>query len=58
MTKLTPEQEYKVNQVIANLEIENMHVTPEMKKDLAKVASGEKTTEQIIQEIKKRYTHV
>lgn len=57
MTKLTPEQTYKVNQVIANLQIEDMNITEQAHKNLVELASGKKTTKQIIQEIQRRYTH-
>lgn len=55
--KLTPQQGHNVNQVIANLSIEDMHVTPEMYEDFTKVASGEITADEMAEELKRRYTH-
>ena len=57
MSKLTPQQEYNVNQVIANLSIEDMHVTPEKFEDFAKVASGEITADKMAEELKRRYAY-
>lgn len=56
--KLTPQQQYEISQVKATMEIENMPLTKQAYKNLTEVASGEKTTDQIAEEIKRRYIHV
>ena len=57
-TKLTPEQQFMINQVEATMTIENMPLTEQAKQNLIDVARGRKTTEQVAEEIRKRYTHV
>ena len=57
-TKLTPEQQFMINQVEATMTIENMPLTEQAKQNLIDVATGRKTTEQVAEEIRKRYTHV
>ena len=55
-TKLTPEQQFMINQVEATMTIENMPLTEQARQNLTDVATGRKTTEQVAEEIRKRYT--
>jgi hypothetical protein len=45
----------KLAQVIASMAIEEMYVNKEFMKELIKVSNGEKTTEELRQEIIKKY---
>lgn len=42
-------------QAAASLAIEDMYVSKEFMKELVKVANGEKTEEELIQELKQKY---
>lgn len=55
--KLTPQQQYEINQVKATMEIENMTLTEQTYKNLIEVTSGKKTANQMAEEIKRRYMH-
>lgn len=55
MPKLTPQQQYNIDQVAATMAIEDMPLTERAYKHLVQVATGEKTTDQIEEEIKKEY---
>ena len=46
----------QVNNVIATMAIEDMYLSKSFVKDLLKVSQGEKTSEQLRQEVLKRYT--
>lgn len=46
-----------INQVAASMAIENMPLTDEACKNLQAMASGKKTIEQVIIELKKKYYH-
>lgn len=52
---LSEEQREKIRQVEATMSVENMPLTDEARKNLYAVASGEKTTRQIIDELKSKY---
>ena len=45
----------KLAQVIASMAIEEMYVNKEFLKELLKISKGEKTTEELRQEIIKKY---
>lgn len=55
---LTPKQEYQISQVAATMAISDMPLTPQAYEDITAVVTGEKTVEQVIEEIKKRYCHI
>jgi hypothetical protein len=55
---LTPKQQYMIDQVAATMAIENMPLTPQAYENIRMIATGEKTADQIIEEIKKEYTSV
>lgn len=55
---LTPEQQNMIDQVAASMAIENMPLTQECYDNMQSVLTGEKTEEQIAQEIIRRCTHV
>lgn len=52
------EKQNMINQVSATMAIENMSLTKQAHENLTTVASGEKTTDQMAEEIKRRYTNV
>ena len=56
MTQLSPQQQYKINQVAANMAIEEMLLDENAYDNLTQLATGKKTADQIISEIKKEYT--
>jgi len=56
MSKLTPQQQYHIDQVAATMAIENMPLTEKAYQNLVQIATGEKTVEQVIEEIKREYT--
>ena len=47
-----------IDQVAATMAIENMPLTPQAYENIRMIATGEKTADQIIEEIKKEYTSV
>lgn len=53
--ELTTKQVMQLKQVIATMEIENMHVSDDMIENMKKILIGEKTEEQAIQEIIEKY---
>lgn len=55
MKKLEPQKQYQIVQVAATMAIEDMPIDSQTCKHLIQIASGEKTVEQIISEIKKEY---
>lgn len=55
--KLTPEQQNMINQVAATMAIENMPLTEQCYKNLYAMATKEKTKDEIIADIKRRYIH-
>lgn len=55
---LTPEQQDMIDQVAASMAIENMPLTKRCYDNMRAVLTGEKTEEQVAQEIIRRYTHV
>ena len=52
---LTEKQKYDIIQVVANIELEDMHVPEDAIKELALIASGAKTVEQSIKEVTMQY---
>ena len=54
---LTAEQQSVINQVAATMEIENMPLTQRCYENLGATATGEKTVEEVIAEILRRYAH-
>lgn len=52
---LTKKQKYDIIQVVASIEIEDMHVPEDVIKELALIASGAKTVEQSIKEVNMQY---
>ena len=57
MPKLTSQQQYNIEQVAATMAIEDMPLDEKTYNYLAQLAAGEKTIDQIINEIKKEYTN-
>lgn len=57
MPELTPKQQYDINQVAATMELEDMPLNEKTYNYLVCLAVGEKTIDQIIDEIKKEYTN-
>ena len=56
MEDLSPQQQYNINQVAANMAIEEMPLDDKTYDNLKQLATGQKTADQIISEIKKEYT--
>lgn len=52
------EKQDMIDQVGATMAIENMPLTEQAHKNLLNVASGEKTADQMAEEIKRRYKNV
>lgn len=52
---IRPRQEKMIQQVAATMAVENMPLTPDCYKNLRAMASGEKTREQVTQEITEKY---
>lgn len=52
---LTEKQKYDIIQVVANIELEDMHVPEDVIRELALIASGAKTVEQSIKEVNMQY---
>ena len=50
------QQSYKLQQVAATMRIENMNLTEQAYDNLQAIATGQKTVDEIIEEIKKRYS--
>lgn len=57
MPELTPQQQYDIDQIAATMAIEDMPLDEKTYNYLAQLAAGEKTIDQIINEIKKEYTN-
>ncbi len=57
MPKLTPQQQHNIDQVAATMAIEDMPLTERAYKHLVQQATGEKTADQIAEEIKRKYTN-
>jgi len=55
MPKLTPQQQHNIDHVAATMAIEDMPLTERAYKHLVQQATGEKTADQIAEEIKKEY---
>lgn len=55
--QLTWEQQNRINQVIATIKIENMPITQQAYENLVALETGEKTIEEIIADITRRYAH-
>ena len=53
MPELTPKQQYDIDQVAATMELEDMPLDEKTYNYLVQLATGEKTIDQIIEEIKK-----
>lgn len=54
-TKLTPKQQYMVDQTVATMRISGMEPPEELIEDLRRIAAGEKTVEESIKELDERY---
>lgn len=55
MKELEPQKQFQIAQVAATMAIEDMTIDGQTRGYLTQIASGEKTVEQIIGEIKKEY---
>ena len=55
MPKLTSQQQYNIEQVAATMAIEDMPLNEKAYNYLVQQATGEKTADQIAEEIKKEY---
>jgi len=55
MKELEPQKQFHIKQVAATMAIEDMPVDSQTYEILTQIATGEKTAEQIISEIKKEY---
>lgn len=52
---LTWEQQHKINQVVATMNIENMPLTQEDYNNVKAIITGRKTVDEIVTAIKKEY---
>ena len=57
MKELELQKKYHISQVAATMAIENMPLDRQAHENLLQLAAGEKTAEQIIDEIKKEYAN-
>lgn len=57
MKELELKKQYHISQVAATMAIENMPLNRQAQENLVQLATGEKTAEQLISEIKKEYTN-
>ncbi len=57
MPELTLQQQYDIDQIAVTMAIEDMPLNEKTYSYLAQLATGEKTIDQIINEIKKEYTN-
>lgn len=55
MVELSQQQQYNISQVAATMAIEEMLLDDQTYNNLTQLATGKKTAEQIINEIKKEY---
>lgn len=55
MSKLSPQQQYNIDQVAATMAIEDMPLNEKTYHYLVQLATGEKNADQIIDAIKKEY---
>ena len=55
MKGLTPQQRYSIAQVAATMAIEEMELGERDHESLAQLATGQKTADELISEIKKEY---
>lgn len=55
MVELSQQQQYNISQVAATMAIEEMPLDDQTYNNLTQLATGKKTAEQIINEIKKEY---
>ena len=55
MKELEPRKRFQIAQVAATMAIEDMPIDSQTREHLMQIASGEKTAEQVIGEIKKEY---
>lgn len=51
------QKQYQIEQVAATMAIEDMPIDDQTYENLRQIAAGERTAEQIINEIKKEYTN-
>ena len=58
MKELKPQKQFQIAQVAATMAIEDMPIDSQTRENLTQIAAGEKTVNQIINEIKKEYGHV
>ena len=56
MKELDLHEKYNISQVAATMAIENMPLDRQAHENLAQLAEGSKTVDQLIDEIKKEYT--
>lgn len=57
MKELEPQKQYHIGQVIATMAIEDMLIDSQTYGYLTQIAAGQRTAEQIINEIKKEYAN-
>lgn len=57
ISKLTPEQQKIIKQVEANMALSDMPLTEKCYQDLIDIATGKKSSEEVIEEITKKYMH-
>ncbi len=55
MSGLTPQQQYDIDQIAATMGLEDMPLNEKSYNYLVQQATGEKTADQIAEEIKKEY---
>ncbi len=58
MKELEPQKQFQIAQVATTMAIEDMPIDNQTRENLTQIASGKKTVNQIINEIKKEYEHV
>lgn len=57
MKGLTPQQQYNIAQVASTMAIEEMELDERAHESLAQLATGQKTADELIGEIKKEYVN-
>lgn len=55
MSRLTPQQQYDIDQIAATMGLEDMTLNEKTYRYLVQLATGEKNADQIIDAIKKEY---
>lgn len=57
ISKLTPEQQNIIKQVEANMALSDMPLDEQSLQNMVDIVTGKKTSEEVIEEITKKYMH-